>query len=76
LARVDADVGLRNELITLFLTDSPRLVTELRRSVEQRRASGDLSSVDRAHAELQEELATLLAQFNAAVAEAVQAPAG
>ena len=38
LARVDADVELRNELITLFLADCPRLATEIRRSVEQRRA--------------------------------------
>jgi signal transduction histidine kinase/CheY-like chemotaxis protein len=109
LARVDADVALRNELITLFLADSPRLVTEIRRSVEQRRASeiataahtlrgalgavagdraaeaadrldrlargGDLSYVDRAHAELQEELSTLLSQLNAAVAEAGRRPA-
>ena len=44
----------RYELITLFLTDSPRLVTELRRSVEQRRAG---------------EIATA-AQLNVAVAEA------
>jgi signal transduction histidine kinase/CheY-like chemotaxis protein len=109
LARVDADVALRNELITLFLADSPRLVSEIRRSVEQRRASelstaahtlkgalsvvaanraaeaadrldrlargGDLSDVDRAHAELQDELSALLPELNAAVAEAGRSPA-
>jgi signal transduction histidine kinase/DNA-binding response OmpR family regulator len=103
LARVDADVDLRNELITLFLADCPRLVTEIRASVEQRRASelstaahtlkgalsvvaadraaeaadrldrlargGDLSDVDHAHAELQDELSALLPELNAAVAE-------
>jgi two-component system sensor histidine kinase/response regulator len=43
LARVDADVELRNELITLFLGDSPRLVTQIRRSVEKRHA-GELAA--------------------------------
>lgn len=100
---MDADVDLRNELITLFLADCPRLVTEIRASVEQRRAGefstaahtlkgalsvvaanraaeaadrldrlargGDLSDVDQAHAELQDELSALLPELNAAVAE-------
>jgi two-component system, sensor histidine kinase and response regulator len=39
LARVDADVELRNELLTLFLADCPRLVSELGRAVAQRQAS-------------------------------------
>jgi signal transduction histidine kinase/CheY-like chemotaxis protein len=103
LARVGADMALRNELITVFLGECPRLITEIRRSVEQRRASelstashtlqgalsavaanraaeaakrlgrlaraGDLSDVDRAHAELQDELSVLLPELNAAVAE-------
>jgi HPt (histidine-containing phosphotransfer) domain-containing protein len=103
LARVDADVDLRNELLALFLADCPRLVTEIGRSVEQRRASelskaahslkgalsavaanraalaadrldrlargGDLSGVDHAHAELQDELSALLPELNAVVAE-------
>jgi HPt (histidine-containing phosphotransfer) domain-containing protein len=103
LARVDADVDLRNELLALFLADCPRLVTEIGRSVEQRRASelakaahtltgalsavaanraalaadrldrlargGDLSGVDHAHADLQDELSALLPELNAVVAE-------
>jgi CheY-like chemotaxis protein len=104
LARVDADVELRNELLALFLADCPRFVTEIGRSVEQRCASdlskaahtfkgalsavaanraaaaadrldrlargGDLSGVDQAHAELQDELSALLPELNAVVEEA------
>ena len=104
LVHVDADVELRNDLITLFLAECPRLGTEIRRAVEQRHASalstashtlkgalsavaahraaeaaerldrlargGDLSDVDRAHAELQDELAALLPELNAVIAEA------
>jgi two-component system sensor histidine kinase/response regulator len=109
LAFVDADVKLRNELITLFLAECPRLVAAIRRSVEQRHAGeiataahtlkgalsavaanraalaadrldrlargGDLSDVDRAHTELQDELKALLPELNAAVAEAGRTPA-
>jgi CheY-like chemotaxis protein len=108
-ARVDANLALRNELITLFLADCPRLIAEIRRSVEQRRAGelstaahrlrealsavaanrasdaadrlarlalgGDLSGVDRAHSELQDELSALLPELNAAVAESRRSPA-
>ena len=108
LARVDADVELCNEIITLFLSDCPRLVGEIRRSVEQRDAAGlataahsfkgalsavaanraaeaagrldrlarggDLSHVDRAHADLQDALSALLPELNATVAEAALSP--
>ena len=109
LAFVDADVKLRNELITLFLAECPRLVAAIRRSVKQRHTGeiataahtlkgalsavaanraalaadrldrlargGDLSDVDRAHTELQDELKALLPELNAAVAEAGRTPA-
>jgi hypothetical protein len=53
LARVDGDVDLRNEVIALVLGDCPRIVGDIRRSVEHRRAGEIAAATDILKGELE-----------------------